>query len=97
MSFSIRFTPSANEDLLSYPITQQRIIVDSIKRHLAHEANQETRRHKKLTDHPIAPWELRVGDFRVFYDIRDEMVVKITAIGHKVHSDLFIRGKKVEL
>jgi len=25
------------------------------------------------------------------------MVVKITAIGHKVHSDLFVRGKKVEL
>jgi len=32
-----------------------------------------------------------------FYDIEDEMVVKITAIGHKVHSDLFVRGKKVEL
>jgi len=64
---------------------------------LTHEANQETRRRKKLTDHPIAPWELRVGDFRVFYDIEDEMVVKITAIGHKVHSDLFVRGKKVEL
>jgi len=55
------------------------------------------KRRKKLTDHPIAPWELRVGDFRVFYDIEDEMVVKITAIGHKVHSDLFVRGKKVEL
>jgi len=97
MLFSIRFIPSADEDLLSYSITQQRIIVDSIKRHLPHEANQETRRRKKLTDHPIAPWELRVGDFRVFYDIEDEMVVKITAIGHKVHSDLFVRGKKVEL
>jgi mRNA-degrading endonuclease RelE of RelBE toxin-antitoxin system len=97
MSFSISFVPSANEDLLTYPITQQRIIVDSIKRHLTHEANQETRRRKKLTDHPIAPWELRVGDFRVFYDVEDEMAVKITAIGHKVHSDLFIRGMKVEL
>jgi len=97
MPFTIGFTPSANEDLLSYPVTQQRVIVDSIKRHLTHEANQETRRRKKLTDHPIAPWELRVGDFRVFYDIEEETVVKITAIGHKVHSDLFVRGKKVEL
>jgi mRNA interferase RelE/StbE len=97
MSFSIRFIPSANEDLLSYSINQQRIIIDSIKHHLTREANQETRRRKKLTDHPIAPWELRVGDFRVFYDIEDDSNVKITAIGHKLHNDLFIRGKKVEL
>jgi mRNA-degrading endonuclease RelE of RelBE toxin-antitoxin system len=97
MPFSIRFIPSADEDLIFYPVHQQRIIVDSIKRHLTHEANQETRRRKKLTDHPIAPWELRVGDFRVFYDIEGDTDIKITAIGHKVHNDLFIRGKRVEL
>lgn len=96
MPFSIRFTPSANEDLLSYPVTQQRTIIDSIKRHLSHEANLETRRRKKLTDHPLAPWELRVGDFRVFYHIKDD-IVGITAVGHKVHNDLIVRGQKVEL
>ena len=97
MSFSIRFTPGANEDLLFYPVTQQRIIVDSIKRHLMHEANVETRRRKKLTDHPLAPWELRIGDFRVFYEIDKETIIKVTAIGHKLHNDLIVRGKKVEL
>jgi mRNA-degrading endonuclease RelE of RelBE toxin-antitoxin system len=97
MAFSIRLTPSADEDLIFYPVNQQRIIVDSIKLHLTHEADRRTRRRKKLTDHPLAPWELRVGDFRVFYDIEGGTEVKITAIGHKVHNELFIRGKKVEL
>jgi mRNA interferase RelE/StbE len=97
MTFSIRLTRSAEEDLAFYPINQQRIIVDSIRIHLTHDADKETRRRKRLTEHPLAAWELRVGDFRVFYEIEDAVGVKITAIGHKDHNDLFIRGKKVEL
>lgn len=31
MRFSIRLTPSAEDDLACYPINQQRIIVDSIR------------------------------------------------------------------
>jgi hypothetical protein len=48
-------------------------------------------------DNPAAPWELRIGDFRVFYEIENDTTVKIVSIGHKEHNDLFIRGKRVEL
>jgi mRNA interferase RelE/StbE len=97
MPFSILFTPSANEDLVFYPVSYQRTIVDAIKIHLTHDADQESRRRKKLSENPIAPWELRVGDFRIFYDIEGVSEVKIIAIGHKVHNDLILRGKRVEL
>ncbi len=40
---------------------------------------------------------MRVGEHRVFYEIEEETKVKIVAVGHKEHNDLFIRGKKVEL
>jgi mRNA-degrading endonuclease RelE of RelBE toxin-antitoxin system len=97
MAFSVRLTRSADEDLLFYPVYDQRVIVDAVKLHLIHGADQETRRRKKLTDHPLASWELRVGDFRVFYDIEADAEVKVTAIGHKIHNALFVRGRKVDL
>jgi mRNA-degrading endonuclease RelE of RelBE toxin-antitoxin system len=36
-----------------------------------------------LRPNPLVPWELRIGDFRVFYEIR-EKAVRILTIGHKV-------------
>jgi len=40
---------------------------------------------------------LRIDDYRVFYDLEEEDQVKVVAVGHKEHNDLYIRGKKVEL
>ncbi len=51
-----------------------------------------------MEDNALAPWELRVGDFRVFYDINvEEESVVILAVGHKVHNKLFIGGEEIEL
>jgi mRNA-degrading endonuclease RelE of RelBE toxin-antitoxin system len=97
MLFFIHFTPSATEDLVFYPVTYQRAIVDAIRTHLTHDADQQSRRRRRLSENPIAPWELRAGDFRTFYTFEGESDLKIIAIGHKIHNDLFIRGKRVEL
>jgi mRNA-degrading endonuclease RelE of RelBE toxin-antitoxin system len=41
---------------------------------------------------------LRVGDFRVFYDINaDDRVVVVVAVGHKAHDRLQIGGEEIEL
>jgi len=45
----------------------------------------------------LAPWELRPGDFRVFYEIPEAGVVRVLAIGHKTHGELFIGGRRVEI
>jgi mRNA-degrading endonuclease RelE of RelBE toxin-antitoxin system len=50
-----------------------------------------------MVENRLAPWELRLGDHRVFYEIQDDTHVKIIAVGHKEHNDLFIRGEKVQL
>jgi mRNA-degrading endonuclease RelE of RelBE toxin-antitoxin system len=53
---------------------------------------------KKLEDNELAPWELRVGDFRVFYDI--DLVNKqviIVAVGEKWHNRLHIGGEVIDL
>jgi hypothetical protein len=47
-------TPSADADLGYYRTFEQRVIVDAIKVHLASDADAETSRRKRLTQHAIA-------------------------------------------
>ncbi len=97
MKFFIRLTESAIEDLDFFRKNKRRIISDGIALFLTHDANVETRRRKPLRPNRIAPWELRIDEYRVFYDFEGDDIVKVVAVGHKEHNDLYIRGKKVEL
>src|SRR6266566_3804781 len=97
MKFFIRLTESAIEDLDFFGKSKRRIISDGIALFLTYDANVETRRRKPLRPNRIAPWELRIEDHRVFYDFEGDDIVKVIAVGHKEHNDLYIRGKKVEL
>jgi mRNA-degrading endonuclease RelE of RelBE toxin-antitoxin system len=65
---------------------------------LTREPLRETRNRKKLRENPLSHWELRLGQYRVFYDVSEiEQQVKVIAIGHKVHNKLFIGGEEFEL
>jgi mRNA-degrading endonuclease RelE of RelBE toxin-antitoxin system len=97
MPFSIRLTESAIEDLDYFRKNEREIIAEGIALFLTHDANVETRRRKPLRPNRMAPWELRIDDYRVFYELEGENEVKVIAVGHKVHNDLYIRGKKVKL
>jgi mRNA-degrading endonuclease RelE of RelBE toxin-antitoxin system len=97
MGFSIRLTDSAIEDLDYFRKSERQIIADGISLFLTHDANVKTRRRKPLRPNRLAPWELRIADFRVFYDFEGDDQVKVIAVGHKEHNDLHIRGEKVEL
>jgi mRNA-degrading endonuclease RelE of RelBE toxin-antitoxin system len=96
MKFSIRLTESAIEDLDYFRKNERQIISEGIALFLTHNANVETRRWKPLRPNRLAPWELRIDEYRVFYQVKEEEV-KVVAVGHKEHNDLYIRGKKVEL
>lgn len=97
MDFVLTATPSADADLDYYRTFEQRVIVAAIKVHLASDADVETSRRKRLAQHPVASWELRVGKYRVFYELEEQATVKIVAVGHKEHNQLFVRGKRIEL
>jgi mRNA-degrading endonuclease RelE of RelBE toxin-antitoxin system len=98
MAFAIELSPGAREHLKALRKRDQQIIVDAMAVQLIQQPNEPTRNRKRLADNKLAPWELRVGDFRVFYDIDlpEERVV-ILAIGHKVHDSLRIGGEEIEL
>ncbi len=59
----------------------------------------EARNRKPLRPNPIAPWELRIGALRVFYEVapHEGGAVRILAIGKKTGSVLHIGGQAIKL
>lgn len=76
-----------------------RIVLDTVPRQLAFEPLVETRNRKPLRPNLLAPWELRIGHLRVYFDVEDGpgRVVKIRAVGVKDRSRVFIGGEEVDL
>ncbi len=98
MMFRCTFVPSADGDLAYYKAREQRMILDAVRRFLDVDADVESKRRKRLRPNPLAPWELRAGQYRVFYENPGRRArAAVLAVGHKVHNDLFIRGRRVEL
>jgi mRNA-degrading endonuclease RelE of RelBE toxin-antitoxin system len=97
-AYQIGLTEDAKGDLYYYDAFERKKIADALRAQLGHEPLIETRNRKRLRDNPISPWELRAGEYRIFYGV-DETARKVivAAIGHKVHNALFIRGKQVTL
>jgi mRNA-degrading endonuclease RelE of RelBE toxin-antitoxin system len=54
--------------------------------------------NKKLRPNRLAERELRIGRFRVFYDVDEgNAVVKIEAVGHKRGNRLYVGGEEFQL
>lgn len=90
MPFSIEIMPSGLQELKAIRIFHRRQIVQAIEDLLTHQPAVETRNRKLLgapttsfdSEPPI--WELRVGAYRVFYDV-DEVaaIVSVRAVREK--------------
>ncbi len=99
MAFRIDFSKKALEHLSGLEPRHQATILDSLEEQLAHEPTVETRNRKPMRPNPIAAWELRIGDFRVYYDVVTEPdpAVSVLAIGVKSHNRVTIGGVEVHL
>jgi mRNA-degrading endonuclease RelE of RelBE toxin-antitoxin system len=98
MAFAIEFSPDARDHLRLLRKRDQQIVIDAVAAQLTHQPDQPTGHRKPLKENTVAPWELRIGDFRVFYDVvHDDEVVVIVAVGQKTHNQLRIGGEEIEL
>jgi len=96
--YETRFTPEARDDLKLLRKFEQKDVLTTIEAQLQHEPKLETRNRKRLRPNNLAEWELRIGKFRVFFDVDEQTkIVKIEAIGHKDGNKLFIHGEEYEL
>ena len=93
--FHLEITESARDDLRFLQPFAQRRILDAIGQQLLNEPLTSTRHRKPLRPNDLSAWELRVGIYRIFYDVEEEhATVYVKAIGWKEHNRLFIRGKE---
>ncbi len=98
MAFRIIYSPEAVDHLQALPKAAQMLVVDQVDEQLTHGPQLPTRRRKLLRLNPIAPWELRLGNIRVFYDVQEEpSLVKIAAVGIKRHNELWIGKERIDL
>ncbi len=96
--FDIRFTESALEDIAWFRGRDRQVVFDGIQQQLAHEPLVETRNRKKLRPNKTAEWEVRIEEFRVFYDGDAEPgIVEVKVVGRKVGNKVFVRGKEFKV
>jgi len=95
--YAVEFTEDAREDLRFYRASERGRVIAAVSEQLPRQCSVETRNRKKLRSNPLATWELRIGKYRVFYDVdEDERVVTVIAVGHKEHEKLLVRGREVK-
>ena len=98
MAFEIEFSEDAERHIRALIARDRAIILDAVEQQLTHEPMVATRHRKLLRTNPLADWELRVGDYRVFYNVEsDRGVVLVLAVGAKGHNVLTIEGKEYPL
>ena len=95
--YDIHLAEGVEEDLARIPVFYRNQILDAVEKQLAYTPDSPTRNRKLLANlippwEAVAPvWELRVGEYRVFYDVSEEQSkVYVRAVRRKP------RGKKTE-
>ena len=98
MPYHIEYTLEALTHLADLSARDSNIVLDNVSVQLKHQPTVATRNRKPLRANDIAPWELRIRDLRVYYDVVEapERVVTIRAIGVKNRNRVFISGQEVK-
>ena len=99
MDYTIEYTEDAIEHLERLSATRRATVVNEVDDRLGHQPTVPARNRKRMDPGRkifVAPWELRLGDLRVYYDVEDELHrVIVVAVGLKERERLFIGGKEV--
>jgi len=85
LPYRVDYSPDTEEHWRALTARQQRTDFDTVDRQLVHQPAVGTRNRKPMRPNPVAPWELRIGDLRVYDDVEEEpeLVVFIRAVGIK--------------
>ena len=99
MAYTVEFAADVREHLDALTLPERSTALEAIELQLLHEPLVETRNRKPLRPNPIAPWELRVGKLRIFYEAApgEPAIVRILAVGKKERNSLRIAGQEIRL
>jgi len=96
--WDVVFTPDALRQFKKLPKAARPFLKEAIREHLIQSDPAETARNKfrlrRASAH--ADFELRAGEWRVFYRLTSSGVV-VTLIGEKRGASLFVEGEELKL
>ena len=88
--YTIEYAEGVVDDLAAIRPHIRNQILDKIEAQLRHEPERQTRNRKVLVglippwEHVQPVWELRIGEYRVFYDVdKEASVVVVRAVRRK--------------
>jgi mRNA-degrading endonuclease RelE of RelBE toxin-antitoxin system len=93
MAFRISITREAESQWQTLSAREQRIVEAAVVSRLRDRPMTPTRAVRRLRPNPVAGFELRVGDFRILYDVEGEEVI-LHIIGRKVRNTLIVAGEE---
>ncbi len=95
---NLNFTADAVRQFRRLPRAVKSLIKDAIRIHLIEADATETTRNKFRLRRPSehADYELRAGDWRIFYRVQPDMIL-ITLLGKKKGSRLLVEGEEILL
>lgn len=98
LRYDIQYSPAAEEHLRQLTARQRSVVFDAVDEQLSRQPTVETRNRKPMRPNSLAPWELRIGDLRVYYDVASEPenTVSVLAVGVKDRNRILIGGKEIE-
>ncbi len=99
MAYRIEIESAARDHLNFLKAWQRALVVSTISEQLLHQPTEKTRNRKSLKANPIANWELRIGDIRVYYDVEDvpEAIVYIKGVGVKERNLVRLGNEVIKL
>jgi mRNA-degrading endonuclease RelE of RelBE toxin-antitoxin system len=96
--YRIEYSPPCQDHLAALSVRQRALVLDTVDIQLAHEPAVVTRNRKPLQPNPLARFELRIGDLRVYYEVvKKRRVVEVRAVGIKDRNRIFIGEEEIDL
>ncbi len=96
--FEVRVSEDAERHLKEFSARDQRVLLRAIEEQLTQQPTVSTRNRKQLRANPLATWELRVQQFRVLYNVDEDVVtVFVVAVAVKEGNKFIIEGEEYPL
>jgi mRNA-degrading endonuclease RelE of RelBE toxin-antitoxin system len=99
LAYRIEYSPETDGHLRALTARQRSLVFDAIDKQITQDPGVETRNRKPMRPNPVAPWELRIRDLRVYYDFTEqpEPLVTVLAVGVKRRDRVVIGGQEYRL
>jgi len=99
LPYRIDYSPETEDHFRTLTARQKAIILNAVDEQLVHQPTVETKNRKPMRPNPLAPWELRIGNLRVYYDVEEdpEPLVYIRAVGVKEGNRVRIGREVIDL